>query len=277
MKTHMIEANLTTEIVTIGPEEAQANLDARKIKRPVKPSKVQKYIRSIKNGTWNFNNGEVLQFDEMGRMLNGSHRMTAIVLGNIRAQFLVVRGVPEEAFHTMDQGSGRSKSDVLAIEGFPYYREIGAVVRNLHLFDPTRGTFTVKIDPDNSEVLEFAIARRERLVAAAELAVMGSGNRPAPKSILGTFYYLAEQCDPKRFPDFADRLITGLSSDPNEPAFKLRQKLSSLKFGSNGRHISDLFPYFVFAWNKFYDEEPLTAWRVPEQIQMNGAPKTNWV
>jgi hypothetical protein len=83
---------LEITIEVISPEEAQAYLDNNAKHRPIKEKKVNEYMQEMSDGKWRLN-GKTICFDVNGRLLNGQHRLSAIVKSGVSLTTVVVRGL----------------------------------------------------------------------------------------------------------------------------------------------------------------------------------------
>ena len=102
-------------VETITPGEARQILEGNENNRRLNMATVDYYRRQIENGVWQIN-GESIKLDDRGYLLDGQHRLLAIVKANKPVTTLVVRGLSSEAFKTIDAGKSRSMSDYLKIE-----------------------------------------------------------------------------------------------------------------------------------------------------------------
>jgi len=92
---------------------------------------VKEYVSAMIEGEWLYN-GEAIKFDRDGRLVDGQHRLEAVVKANKPIAFLVIRGLDPEVFKTIDTGKKRSAGDVLAIKGVKNPNAVGAAMRLLH-------------------------------------------------------------------------------------------------------------------------------------------------
>lgn len=90
MKPEDFGLEVTIEVIT--PEEAQAYLDNNAKHRPIKEKKVAEYMGEMKDGKWRLN-GKTICFDTTGRLLNGQHRLSAVVASGVSLTTVVVRGL----------------------------------------------------------------------------------------------------------------------------------------------------------------------------------------
>lgn len=127
--------------VEVNAELAQALLDeANKRNRPLGHADVKKYAMYMVSGDWEIN-GETLVFDNKNHLVNGQHRLHAVIEAATTQQgidadfsttFLVVCGVKPKAFDTFDQGRARKLADVLAVDGEEHAKHLAAALRLLH-------------------------------------------------------------------------------------------------------------------------------------------------
>ena len=122
--------NLQTSIETITPEMAAEFLTNNFINnRDIKPTAVKRFASMIKRGDWQIS-CDAIGFDEHGNLINGQHRMSAVVKANQSADFLVVRGFPAKAMAVLDQGNKRMMHERLRIKGIPINGKTCSCVRN---------------------------------------------------------------------------------------------------------------------------------------------------
>jgi hypothetical protein len=92
-------------------ELLQSNVKNRTPKNPV----VSKYARDMANGKWKNDTFELIKISRSGVILDGQHRLMAVVKANIPIYFHVVEGVDDSVFDVLDTGSNRNASDVFKI------------------------------------------------------------------------------------------------------------------------------------------------------------------
>lgn len=105
------------EIIT--PHIAKEMLERMETNRPLSDTTAKRYARDMADGRWN-NNGQGIVLSEDGTLLDGQHRLRAVLISQATLAMLVVRGVDKRTFITMDSGKTRTLSDVLAIQGYKY-------------------------------------------------------------------------------------------------------------------------------------------------------------
>lgn len=100
-------------IETTTPRIAQNILDSGNYKnRRLRPSVVERYSRMMLAGDWHLS-PEAIVISNTGRLLNGQHRLSAVVKSGVTVQFLIIRGPNDDVFAVMDRGAIRSIADAL--------------------------------------------------------------------------------------------------------------------------------------------------------------------
>ncbi len=101
-------------IVFITPEQAKAILDSHNRGNRRLSGSWRKIKAAIDRGTW-FVNGEAIVFDINGRLLNGQHRLAAIIAAGEPIPVMVLYGCDPDAFSSYDQGKKRIPADILSM------------------------------------------------------------------------------------------------------------------------------------------------------------------
>ena len=105
--------SISTDIVLVTKSMAQEwlnnfNTNNRKAKRHI----VDKYADQMSRGQWVVN-GDTICFDITGTLIDGQHRLLAVIKSEVPLRTTVVRNLPLDAFATLDDGSLRSAGDVI--------------------------------------------------------------------------------------------------------------------------------------------------------------------
>lgn len=102
-------------------EEAQSILNERSsFNRNLKPAHVKKLAEHMVKGTFLYN-GDPIRFNTNGLLIDGQHRLSALVLANKRepsithGYFNVLSGLPDNVMDTIDTNINRSPIDRLSV------------------------------------------------------------------------------------------------------------------------------------------------------------------
>ena len=104
--------------------------------RQLKKARVEKYAKEMLDGMWLYN-GESIVISESGRLLDGQHRLSAVIKAGIPVEMAVIDDVPDEqdgidTFTTINS-ENRSNADVLYIEGIK--ERTAMVVKHIRLYE----------------------------------------------------------------------------------------------------------------------------------------------
>lgn len=129
---------MSMEIARITPSQAKRWLDVDNHRnRAIRPSRVSYLADEITSGRWQVTHSGIA-FDAKGNLLDGQHRLAAIVKAGVAVEIVVMRNVPTESYIAMDRGSVRSIADVLRSD----QRATGvamAIVRQVQLVSYSAG------------------------------------------------------------------------------------------------------------------------------------------
>lgn len=108
---------MNIEIVSVTPEMAKQWLDTNaKNNRKLRKGIVARYASDMIKNRWQVT-GEAIKFAVDGRLIDGQHRLNAVLLSKKTIQVAVVRGLPADAMKVLDTGQSRSAGDALTIFG----------------------------------------------------------------------------------------------------------------------------------------------------------------
>lgn len=122
---------MQTVIETITPAKAVEYLRTSRGNRPISKTAVKSYCDSMKRGKWMLN-GVPIIFDDEGHLMDGHHRLNAIIQAGFPVQTWVCRGVSPEAFTTIDQGRGKHLGQLLAMQQVKHYNIVASIVNGNH-------------------------------------------------------------------------------------------------------------------------------------------------
>ena len=103
-----------TREVLMTPEMALEMLKINTRNRPLNKSKVLEYESLMKRGMWKYN-GEPVIVGKGNVLLDGQHRLAAIIKAKVSQKILIVENIEADVFDTIDVGKARTGGDMLAI------------------------------------------------------------------------------------------------------------------------------------------------------------------
>lgn len=83
--------------------------------RSIRPYVIKKYAKSMSDGDWVLS-PEPLALSTDGRLLNGQHRLSAVIASGVACDFYVAHGFDDNVFSVLDRGATRTAYDALAAD-----------------------------------------------------------------------------------------------------------------------------------------------------------------
>lgn len=240
---------MKTEVKTVTPEIAKQFLSRNHGNRNLSDKHVDFLASEMINNRWFFD-GQPIRLNENGRLLDGQHRLNAVVRSNTSQEFLVVTGIKSEAFKVMDTGKNRGAADVFKLSGIDYASQVSSASRLVHGI--SKGATRKKSKVSNSELLAFYEANPYILdcVKKSEKLYKEFAHILSWTNIAG-FMYLFSQRSVTDSEEFFHKLCTGLDLSINSPIYVLRKKLMSDATSVNKLPSTDKFAMIIKAWNHY--------------------------
>jgi hypothetical protein len=127
----------THSYVHVTPEIAERWLKTNSINRNVRQTKVNQYARDMAAGRWTLSNDDIC-FDVDGHLLNGQHRLNAVIASGATVLMGIKRNVPRAAMSNMDTGAARTAGDVLGFANEKNAQLLASTVKVLVLIESRR-------------------------------------------------------------------------------------------------------------------------------------------
>lgn len=183
--------SMKMQVERVDPALAMRWLAANESNRPISAEQVKRYAADMKRGDWKTTH-QGIAFDRSGVLLDGQHRLRAVVKAGVTVPMVVFRDCDRDTFDRLDVGKKRTAADALAIDGVESARTIAAIARSLVAFGFKDSSVT------DSCVVEFAREHGEELqeylplvplitapgAAAFAFAATDAALRPAVRTLM---------------------------------------------------------------------------------------------
>ena len=103
-------------LMRITPEQAERWLASRPANRTIRPTVVARYASDMEEGRW-CTTHQGIAIDANGKLIDGQHRLAAIVRSGMTIEMLVTFDVPDESVLSIDEGLKRNICDSLLFRG----------------------------------------------------------------------------------------------------------------------------------------------------------------
>ncbi len=125
---------MRSKVQSITPKKAAEYLEANTANRPLSTAVVKSFAEAMTRGDWMVTH-QGIAFGSGGVLVDGQHRLAAIVQANIPVEVTVFTDVDEGTFDVLDTGKRRNAADVLALEGEKSVTMLAAMVRTVWLYE----------------------------------------------------------------------------------------------------------------------------------------------
>lgn len=243
---------LTKKMVT--PKMAKKYLENNSINRRLKPNIVTKYANEIAGGRWKKDTAETIKISTKGVLLDGQHRLMAIVEADKAIEMLVATNVPEENFKVIDTGVTRNAADSFKIDGIQNYSLMPAIINMWHILrSGGRGdSYKAYQVPSITTSLELYYERPNfwQDVAHKTTSWYISFNRIINPRMVGGIYVFLHEKNAEDAEAFMEQLTTGINVK-NTTISYLRNKLINDKLSPRRLGKNFKIALIIKTWNYF--------------------------
>jgi hypothetical protein len=156
---------ITTKVTRITPSIARAMLERNHLNtRPLNRRRIIGLAQIMRQGGWRLTH-QGIALDPEGNILDGQHRLYAVVEADTTVQMMVTSGMDPADFAVIDVGKPRTVSDILTISGFKDTSKLGAALRMVYVYkhSSSRPWPTVRLGVTPDVIRAFADDEGERM------------------------------------------------------------------------------------------------------------------
>jgi len=242
----------------VTPEYALKLLEKNTMNRPCRQAVVDHYAKEMSSGNWMEDTGEAIKFSKEGKLLDGQHRLMAVVKSGKGQNFHFVHGLDESTFHVLDTGAKRSPGDIMNIAGIDSGGAIASIISCHHRLKNGKfhrsasghgkssnlsATDLLKIYNQNPTLWKSIHSRSDFYYRNL--------SRVIERSLLGGLYTLFYHVNPSDADDFMTQLSTG-EKISNKSISLLRKKLIDAKLSPQLTMPVDVkIGLIIKTWNYF--------------------------
>lgn len=219
---HQSHGGFTTTRILISPTVAKRILDDTKIRnRRINPVRVKYFVMLMKSGQFLCTHqGIALDID--GNIVDGQHRLMAVVESKCSVYMMVSKGVPFDTIPVVDCGQPRTLSHRLTLAGVDFGKSEVAIARILEYGIVAASQSNLGIEEAKRILYKYEDAIR----FASEIT--GCGVLSPIAAVIARAYYTQ---DPKKLKRFVEVYKTECPLNDTETA-PLKLKRAVLKYGS---------------------------------------------
>ncbi|MEV6504844.1 hypothetical protein AB0M61_01820 [Streptomyces sp. NPDC051642] len=251
-------------LVDITPELAKKWLAQNTHNRNLRERVVNGYAADMRDGNWvedgqsiKFAKGDVVLLDKPpvvgGALLDGQHRLGAIVTADITVRMLVVSNLDDSTQEVMDTGAKRVLGDVLKLRGEPYSVALAATLMRVYQWEKGYRKNLKSAGharPTHRQLLEV-LDRHPELRRSVEIGDRVRKVGRLTSSTVGLCHWLFNSVDSDDCAYFFARLADGVKLDSDDPIYALRRVLENFA-ADRGRPDEAIVTALVIkAWNAY--------------------------
>ena len=272
-----------TKNVFITPEYAEKLLKKNVSNRPLNKKTIEWYAYQMERGQWTVS-GQTISISDRDELLDGQHRLQAIVKSGVSLWFTIAYNVPSESFINYDNLRSRSAKDALSIEKIPNALNMSTMIyayNSLLMGQLASLGFGYKISGNNSrsglgksklkftnkEVLELYHSNSDLWQEVYKNAASFYKSKPIFKiSQLGSImYYLIndKMHDKAKVFEFFRQLHTN-ENVTNKTIFYLREKLIDDAMSQYKMIPRMKYVFLVKTWNAYVTGKEFKVFKYSE-------------
>lgn len=236
------------EKIMITPTVAKQMLTTNTANRPIKANRVLQYSKDMKNGLWKEDTGETIKVSETGKILDGQHRLLAILKSSVSVNLHVATGVKDESFSVIDTGVKRTSSDVFNISGIKNSTTASGIVNRYIIINRSAGGSKEQITNAESLKVYYENPLKWNGIFENTIRWYRLFSRILPASFIGGYYAKFFDIDNDMSFSFFEQLCTG-ESISNPTINVLRNALINDKLSSNKMNNKKLEAIIIKTWN----------------------------
>lgn len=257
--TRKVPPTPTAELITVTPELAEKMLGKNLRNRNLRPTKVGTLASTIRSGDWMVT-GEGIKFDTTGRLIDGQHRLSAIIEADESVDMFVFRDLNPDVQMVIDTGAKRSAADALKFAGVPGESNVLAAMARIAVVwneggYQRAGASSFRREVTNTEVVEWVL---ENPAAADAIpmarAVSGLG---APISTVSFAAMLLIDVEPEDAARFFSDIANLRTRGKGDPIYTLLKRYELARAGKENLSAPQHLFYIFRAWNAFRKGEDL--------------------
>lgn len=261
-----------TSVEKITPRQAEnylagmAQKDAadNRRNRHTREQRILQYAVDMESGNWV--TGVPIIFNGNGKLIDGQHRLQAVVLYGKPVEFVVVRGADSKAVEVVDTGAERKTADMLFMRKEQYSKDIATVVQMLWRYDhyQTLQVKTLNREPTMTERLAYFDAHADDIRAAVQTGARMSKHVLLSRGMVGALHILFSARDETDAEAFWEALgEAGTMSDSHDPLVALKRRLLDNRTSREKMPSHVVAAITIKAWNAWREGRPvhMLTWR----------------
>lgn len=225
-------STMSSEMVRVTPAIAKKFLDRNISNRKVYRHRVNQYAHSIKTGNFNPSHQGVA-FDPSGNLVDGQHRLLAVIQANMPTDLYVTYNVPKEALKNIDRNRTRTlEANHQMMTGETISGKDLSAARCLwsaYCWEHFDKAWTAAVDPTEEQLIEFYHEHEYAIKTTDTLkGIKGVGSAVVRAALAASYYTVGEEAMMRACMKLEDGFV---DSSDESAIIKLRDFVTSMSYG----------------------------------------------
>lgn len=233
----------------VTPKLAEEWLSGNTVNRRLRIDAVNQYANDMAAGRWTVSESAIC-FSPDGKLLNGQHRLTAIIQSGATVPMLVMRNVPVESMSNMDAGRKRTTADALGFDGESNPHLLAAAARLALLYGDGRLYRDRKTQSvSTGELREFLADHPDLRYSVFSVNAVARAVDLTPTAKVVAHWIFMHAAGEDAADEFFELLASRIGLPEGSPILALDSRIRELrKSKSRIQHRSELY-LLIKAWN----------------------------
>jgi len=253
----------------ITPNIAKEMLEKNVSNRRVNHHIVNQYSSDMTKGQWKIDTGEVIKVSKTNIILDGQHRLLAIVKSNIPIYFHIAYNVEDNVFDVLDTGKIRNTTDIFKINGIQKDCLIPSIISQYnHIVANKYFVMQGYNKNTNQNLLKQYYESPDFWQNIGKIAnnYYLSFAKIIPTSMIGGFYAYFVKSDKELADSFISQLCTG-ANITNNTILLLRNRLIQDKVSVKKLQKLTKIIFIIKTWNAFVMNKELKSLKFDADIE----------
>lgn len=238
-----IPYDITMEL--IGPNDAVPYLKKNDHNRPRSETLRDRYAAAMSEGEW-IDCGDSIRFNCDGTLIDGQHRLEAIIKSGVTIPMLVIRGLPKDTFKQIDAGKIRTNGDCLGAAGEMNYNQLAAAIRWIGVISDRKSWKSMAV---SRKKLFRVLDSHPKLRDSAAYVNHVKARQICSSGILTACHYVFAKLDQAMADKFLLDLGGGEGLKRTDPVYVLRERLRRSRTERETLPPDCIAAFVIKAWN----------------------------
>jgi hypothetical protein len=237
--------NITTSIEVITPQKAMELLAFNTSNRNPSPRHVRILADEMKSGAFKLN-GDAIRVGVSGRILDGQHRLMAIIQSGISIETLVIRGLPDGVFDTIDNlCKRRDNVTIFQLKGELHCATLNGAIAFVLRYKTGDMYGNRKL---SATAADAALKQYPSIRDSVSISINGAKKIMTPSMLAGLHFLFSEKNE-ELANVFVDGICDGFDMEKHQNFHMLRERLIANQGGVSRMNTVFMAALSVKAWN----------------------------